>query len=143
MKLILDTNVVSELIQPMGSVDIRAWLARQNRSELYITSVTQAELLYGIEILPIGQRRQRLLDGTRRLFDQYLADRILPFDHVAAEVYAQLAASRRRRGHPMSQFDGQIAAICYVHQAGLATRNVRDFLDCGIALVNPWEYKDD
>jgi toxin FitB len=95
MKLILDTNVVSELIQPMGSVDIRAWLARQNRSELYITSVTQAELLYGIEILPIGQRRQRLLDGTRRLFDQYLADRILPFDHVAAEVYAQLAASRR------------------------------------------------
>lgn len=139
MRLILDTNVVSELIQPMGSIDIRAWLARQNRSELYITSVTQAELLYGIEILPIGQRRQRLLDGTRRLFDRYLADRILPFDHTAAEAYARLAASRRRCGHPMSQFDGQIAAICCVHQARLATRNVRDFLDCGIELVNPWE----
>ncbi len=139
MKIILDTNVISELIQPRGSSVIREWLASQNGASLYTTSITQAEILYGIQILPEGQRRQKLLDGALIVFEDYLPERILAFDQKAAELYSQIAAYRKQIGRPISQFDAQIAAICRVHQAKLATRNIRDFLDCGIDLVNPWE----
>ncbi len=139
MKIVLDTNVISELIQPMGSIVIREWLASQNRASLYATSITQAEILYGIQILPKGQRRQKLLEGASIVFARYLHDRTLPFDGAAAELYSQIAAYRKQLGRPISQFDAQIAAICRVHQATLATRNIRDFLDCGIHLVNPWD----
>lgn len=139
MKIILDTNVISELIQPMGSSIIREWLASQNGASLYTTSITQAEILYGIQILPEGQRRQKLLDGALIVFEHYLTERILAFDQKAAELYSQIAANRQQIGRPISQFDAQIAAICRVHQATLATRNIRDFLDCGIDLINPWE----
>lgn len=139
MKIILDTNVISELIQPMGSSIIREWLASQNGASLYTTSITQAEILYGIQILPEGQRRQKLLDGALIVFEHYLTERILAFDQKAAELYSQIAANRKQIGRPISQFDAQIAAICRVHQATLATRNIRDFLDCGIDLINPWE----
>lgn len=141
MKIILDTNVISELIQPMGSNIIREWLASQNGASLYTTSITQAEILYGIQILPEGQRRQKLLDGASIIFEHYLPERILAFDQKAAELYSQIAAKRKQLGRPISQFDAQIAAICRVHQATLATRNIRDFLDCGIDLINPWEAK--
>lgn len=139
MNIILDTNVISELIQPRGSSLIREWLASQNGASLYTTSITQAEILYGIQILPEGQRRQKLLDGASIVFEHYLPKRILAFDQKAAELYSQIAAYRRQLGRPISQFDAQIAAICRVHQATLATRNIRDFLDCEINLVNPWE----
>ncbi len=141
MKIILDTNVISELIQPMGSSIIREWLVSQKGVSLYTTSITQAEILYGIQILPQGQRRQKLLDGALIVFEHYLGERILAFDQKAAELYSQIAAYRKKLGRPISQFDAQIAAICRVHQATLATRNTRDFLDCGIDLVNPWEAK--
>ncbi|WP_254566324.1 type II toxin-antitoxin system VapC family toxin [Oscillatoria sp. HE19RPO] len=141
MKIILDTNVISELIQPMGSSIIREWLASQKGVSLYTTSITQAEILYGIQILPEGQRRQKLLDGALIVFEHYLPERILAFEQKAAELYSQIAAYRKQIGRPISQFDAQIAAICRVHQATLATRNTRDFLDCGIDWVNPWEAK--
>ncbi len=141
MKIILDTNVISELIQPMGSSVIREWLASQKGASLYTTSITQAEILYGIQILPEGKRRQKLLDGASIVFEHYLPERIVAFDRKAAELYSQIAAYRRQLGRPISQFDAQIAAICRVQQATLATRNIRDFLDCGIELVNPWEPK--
>lgn len=141
MKIILDTNVISELIKPMGSSIIREWLASQNGASLYTTSITQAEIRYGIQILPEGQRRQKLLDGATIVFEHYLLERILAFDRQAAELYSQIAANRKQIGRPISQFDAQIAAICRVHQATLATRNIRDFFDCGIDLVNPWSAK--
>lgn len=139
MKIILDTNVISELIQPRGSSIIREWLASQNGASLYTSSITQAEILYSIQILPEGQRRQKCKGGASIVFEHYLPARILAFDHKAAELYSQIAAYRKQIGRPISQFDAQIAAICRVHQATLATRNIRDFLDCGIDLVNPWE----
>jgi predicted nucleic acid-binding protein len=80
MKIILDTNVISELIQPMGSNIVREWLASQNGTSLYTTSITQAEIFYGIQILPEGQRRQKLLDGASIVFEHYLPERILAFD---------------------------------------------------------------
>lgn len=139
MKIVLDTNVISELIQPMGSGIIRKWLTSQNGASLYTTSITQSEILYGIQILPEGQRRQKLLDGALIVFEHELTERILAFDQKAAQLYSQIAATRKQIGRPISQFDAQIAAICRVHQATLATRNIRDFWDCGIELVNPWE----
>jgi predicted nucleic acid-binding protein len=139
MKIILDTNIISELIQPMGSQIIRQWLTRQNGVSLYTTSITQAEILYGIQILPEGQRRQKLLDGASIIFEHHLTERILAFDQNSAEHYSRIAASRKQIGRPISQFDAQIAAICQVHHSTLATRNIRDFLDCGIDVINPWE----
>lgn len=119
----------------MGSGIIRKWLTSQNGASLYTTSITQSEILYGIQILPEGQRRQKLLI----VFEHELTERILAFDQKAAKLYSQIAATRKKIGRPISQFDAQIAAICRVHQATLATRNIRDFWDCGIELVNPWE----
>jgi predicted nucleic acid-binding protein len=142
MKIILDTNIISELIQPNGSSNIRKWLTSQSGVSLYTTSITQAEILYGIQILPEGQRRKNLLDGALIVFEYYLSERILAFDQKAAELYSQIAAYRKQLGRPISQFDTQIAAICRVHQATLATRNIRDFLDCGINLINPWEVEE-
>jgi len=139
MNIVLDTNIISELIQPMGSGVIREWLTRQNGASLYTTSITQAEILYGIQILPEGQRRQKLLDGALIIFEHYLMARILAFDQKSAEHYSQIAANRKQSGRPISQFDAQIAAICRLHRATLATRNIRDFLDCGIDVINPWE----
>lgn len=139
MKIILDTNIISELIQPKGSSIIHKWLVSQSGASLYTTSITQAEILYGIQILPEGQRRQNLLDGALITFEHYLPERILVFDQKAAELYSQIAAYRKQIGRPISQFDAQIASICRVHQATLATRNIRDFLDCGINLINPWK----
>ena len=123
----------------MGSGIIRKWLTSQNGASLYTTSITQSEILYGIQILPEGQRRQKLLDGALIVFEHELTERILAFDQKAAKLYSQIAATRKQIGRPISQFDAQIAAICRVHQATLATRNIRDFWDCGIELVNPWE----
>lgn len=139
MKIILDTNVLSELIQPVGSGLIRTWLSSQQGVSLHTTSITQAEILYGIQLLPEGQRRQNLLNGALTVFNHYLAERIFAFDPKAAELYAQIAAYRKQIGRPISQFDAQIAAICQVPRATLATRNTRDFLDCGVELINPWE----
>lgn len=139
MKIVLDTNVISELIQPRGATIIRNWLARQDGASLYTTSITHAEILYGIQILPTGRRREQLLNGASTVFERHLSTRILSFDQQAAIRYAQLSAHRRQLGRPFSQFDAQIAAICSVHHATLATRNIRDFLDCDIELINPWE----
>lgn len=106
---------------------------------MHTTSVTLAEILYGIEILPPGKRKRELAAGAERLFAFVFDSRILPFDEPAAQRFSQIAADRRKRGRPISELDAQIAAIASVHGAVLATRNVADFEHCGVRLVNPWE----
>ena len=138
MKLVLDTNVVSQLVHPQGSVQIKDWLATRRGYIVYTTSVTQAEILFGIRRLPDGKRRDRLLANAVEVFSSDMAGRILSFDSIAADEYSQIVALRERSGRPISQFDGQIAAICRVYGAVLATRNVKDFAGCGIDVVNPW-----
>lgn len=101
MKIILDTNVVSELMQLKNSSIIRQWLLSQEGSSFYTTSITQAEILYGIQILPEGQRRQNLFDATLIIFKHYLAERIFVFDEKAAELYSQIAAYRKQIGRPI------------------------------------------
>ncbi len=139
MKIVLDTNVYSQFIHPQGSSIVTAWLMRQERAVIYTTSVTQAEILFGIRRLPEGRRRSVLLANALESFSSEVAWQILPFDSAAADEYSLIVALRERSGRPISQFDAQIAAICRVHGAVLATCNVKDFAGCGIDVVNPWD----
>lgn len=137
--IVLDTNVVSELMHPRGSSVVRQWVAAQPITNLFTTTMTQAEILYGIALLPSGKRQTELNQTAQLMFAEDFAGRILPFDETAAIAFARIAAERRQLGKPISQADAQIASICYTRQATLATRNVSDFEGCVIAIVNPWE----
>ncbi len=136
--IVIDTNVVSEAFKPTPSDAVLRWLAAQEPSAVYITAITQAELLYGIEVLPPGKRRTRLREAVERVLAEEFADHILPFDEHAAREFATIVATRDAAGRPISQFDAMFAAISKTHRAALATRNAGDFQDCGIVVINPW-----
>jgi predicted nucleic acid-binding protein len=136
--ILLDTNVLSELMKPTASPAVMSWVAAQPPRSLYVTSVTQAEILYGVLLLPAGRRRRAIEVAATAMFEAEFAGRILPFDRHAAAFYARIAVERRRVGRPISHFDAQIAAIARVTGAAVATRNSEDFEHCGVALVNPW-----
>lgn len=136
--LVVDTNVISEIMQLQPSPRVLEWWAQQPPAELFTSAVTVAEILYGIQLLPKGKRRERLLAEAEAMFAQDFAERILSFDESAAREFAEIAAGRRALGRPIAEFDAQIAAIASAHQATLATRNCADFDGCGVRLVNPW-----
>lgn len=139
--IIADTNVISEVMKPISADQVLRWMAKQPPTSLFITTVTQAEILYGVELLPRGKRRAALKLAVEALFEEDFAGRILPFDSDAARVFPQIAASRRASGRPISQRDAQIAAITRSRGAALATRNTGHFRHCGIVLLNPWVAK--
>ena len=136
--ILLDTNVLSEALKPLPSPIVLRWLAAQEPSSVFTTSVTQAEVLYGIETLPPGKRRTRLLAAVQKMFAEEFEGRILPFDEDSARAFAGIVAARDAAGRPISQFDAMIAAIARSHRAAVATRNTADFQHCGIDLINPW-----
>ena len=136
--IVLDTNVVSELMKPAPADAVVRWVAAQPAVALYTTSVTQAEILHGILLLPAGRRRTALEAAAEAMFAQDFGGRVLPFGSQAARAYAQIAAHRRSVGRPISQFDAQIAAIARSARSAVATRNVSDFEDCGVDVLNPW-----
>jgi len=137
--VILDTNVLSETLRPRPAEAVRAWLALQPTSEVFTTAVTEAEMRYGVAIMPAGRRREGLQSALDSIFGELLEERVLPFDADAAKAYAAIASLRRRAGNPINQLDGQIAAIARARAAVVATRNVDDFSGCGVVLVNPWD----
>ncbi|HEX5755108.1 MAG TPA: type II toxin-antitoxin system VapC family toxin [Arenimonas sp.] len=139
--IILDTNVLSEALRPTPDEQAVTWLGEQPRSTLFTTSLTQAELLYGIELLPPSARRSALSTAVQQIFREDFAGQVLSFDSDAADAYAEVAASRRRAGRPISQIDAMIAAIARSRGASLATRNVKDFVDCGVDLIDPWNHR--
>ena len=139
MSILLDTNVLSELLRAQPDSTVLAWVASQPASGLFVSAVTQAEMMLGARLLPAGKRRQQLEQSLEAMFLEDFASRILPFDSGSAADYAIVVAARRLAGTPISQFDGQIAAIALSHRLGLATRNVSDFEGCGLALTNPWD----
>jgi predicted nucleic acid-binding protein len=136
--IVLDTNVLSEALRPVPEPSVLAWLANQPRASLFTTSVTRGEILYGIRLLSDGKRRRGMWDAAMKIFDEELADQVLNFDSDAADMYAEIAASRREAGKPISQFDAMIVAMARSRGASLATRNVKDFENCGTDIVNPW-----
>lgn len=136
--IVLDTNVVSEFFRPRPDEAVVDWV-RGLEGEVALTAITVAELLAGLEALPEGRRRRALTQAVHSALLPYRgSSAILPFDDLAAEHYAQVLASRRRAGSPISTADAQTAAICRVAGAELATRNTADFADTGVQVVDPW-----
>lgn len=140
MSVLLDTNVLSELLRAAPSSAVAAWVAAQPAESLFVSSVTQAEMLLGARMLPAGKRRQSLERSLTAMFEEDFAQRILPFDSAAVPAYVEVVSVRRAAGRPISQFDAQIAAIALHHGDKLATRNVADFEGCGLSLIDPWKF---
>lgn len=136
--IVLDTNVLSEALRPLPSPIVLDWLAAQDPLSVFTTAITQAEVLYGVETLPAGRRRTRLLAAVEKMFAEEFEGRILPFDEDVARAFAGIVAARDRAGRPISQFDAMIAAIARFHRATVATRNTTDFQNCGVGVINPW-----
>ena len=136
--IILDTNVVSEILRPAPTPQVVAWMAEQSGADLYLTAITEAELRHGVALLPAGRRRKALSQLIDEILEKDFRDRVLPFDRAAAQAYAMIAAKRRAAGKPIAQMDCQIAAIARGHAFAVATRNVDDFANCGITVIDPW-----
>lgn len=136
--ILLDTNVVSEVMRSSPNADVLRWLGSMDAREVGVTSITQAEILYGLSILADGRRKEGLMRAAEGLFAEDFAGRVYPFDAVAAVHFADIASNRRAMGKPISQADAQIAAITRANGFRLATRNGVDFEGCGIDLVNPF-----
>ena len=136
--VLLDTNVVSELMRDSPTPEVLAWVDNQPSRELFVTSITEAEIRTGIAFLPEGARRRGLLDTFERTLGDLFAHHVLPFDSSAARAYADIAAARRAIGRPISQPDCQIAAIAIARGMFVATRNVRDFSGTGVEVIDPW-----
>lgn len=137
--IILDTNVVSEMMLPAPAKTVTDWLAAHQSEDLFTTTITQAEILFGIAKLPGGGRRTALFEIADAIFSIDFKARVLPFDTAAAQAFATLAAERRARGRPVGTFDLQVAAIAYSFDATVATRNISDFEGFGPDVVNPWQ----
>jgi len=136
--IILDTNVLSELMRPVPSTRVVRWVEKRPAAELFTTSITEAEIFYGIELLPKGKRREGLLAAAEAMFADDFAGRVIGFEGHAARAFSRIAARRRALGKPISHPDAEIAAIAQLHGAALATRDVADFDDCDIRLIDPW-----
>jgi toxin FitB len=135
---VLDTNIISELMRPQPNLGLVAWMEDKSIDTLFTTSISLAELYYGIELQQEGKRLQKLRQSMDEIIHKGLRRRILHFDHEAALLYAQIAAKRRSHGRPISIADAQIAAITRLHRMILVTRNTTDFTDCDLELINPF-----
>ena len=138
--IILDTNVLSEGMRPEPQAAVQAWLQTVDPADLAITTITIAEILYGVALLPRGRRRTDLELRFRSFVTRVIDDRVLAFDTPAAEHYAIIAAQRRAAGRPASQADIMVAAIAAANGARIATRNVTDFADFGVPVIDPWNH---
>lgn len=138
--IVLDTNVVAEMMKAFPAPAVVAWLNSRETSALFLTAVTIGEISFGLRILPRGRRRLLLEQGFERVVEEAFLGRILSFDEKAARRYGDVMGRRRKIGRPLSIPDGQIAAIACVHGGTVATRNVRDFVDCGVDVTDPFAF---
>ena len=138
MTVLLDTNVVSELLRPSPNPAVESWVADRPAVELHFSAIGEAELLYGVAILPAGRRREALALAIETILREDFNERILPFDSAAAREYAEIASARRATGRTVAPTDCQIAAIARSRGMAVATRNVRDFEDVEIEVLDPW-----
>lgn len=137
--IVVDTNVTSELMRPSPSPAVTAWVRDRPADELYATSITLAEIGYGIARLADGRRKDELREAAEDVFSAF-SDQVLAFDAVAAAEYADVVSQRDKAGAPIDGFNALIASICRANDAALATRNVEDFENTGIEVIDPWSY---
>ncbi len=136
--ILLDTNVLSALMQAEVDPVVVAWLDTQPPESIWTTSVTLFEVRFGLELLATGRRRRSLEDAFSKMIEEDFEGRVLPFDDYAAQAAGQIAAARRRSGRSIEIRDVQIAGIAIARKAAIATRNLRHFEGLGPALINPW-----
>ena len=136
--ILLDTNVISALIRQPIDPAVVAYILARPPDELVISTVCEAEILYGLNRLPAGRRREALTAGFQTFLADGFRDRILGFDSACAAASAEIRSHRDAIGRPMSFADAMIAGTARAHGASLATRNVADFVECGVVLENPW-----
>ena len=134
---VLDTNVISELMRPTPDRAVLDWLAGHDPALARMTSISRAEIRYGLERLPSGERRTQLTGRAERLFAD-IGDQLLDFDSRAADLYGRIVAERERAGAPISVLDAQIAAITLAHEATLVTRNTTDSRGVVLIVHDPW-----
>ena len=138
MSFLLDTNVVSEWVKPRPNPGVVAWLSEADEDAVFISVMTLAELRYGIERMPAGNRRKRLDDWLCNALPIRFEERILPIDVATADIWGKLMARRQAAGRPMSVADAFIAATVEVHGLTLVTRNAVDFEPTLKGIINPW-----
>jgi predicted nucleic acid-binding protein len=140
--IILDTNIVSEMMKDTPAPIVVAWMNDQPASALFLSTITLGEIVYGLRVLPLGRRRRQLEEGFERLIAEGFSGRILAFDEGAARHYGEIMGRRKEIGRPLAALDGQIASIARTKGYALATRNVRDFVECGVEILNPFEPRE-
>lgn len=137
--ILLDTNVISELVRPVPQPAVQNFLRSHPPEELFTSAICEAEIRYGVARIPAGRRRDELAARILAFLAEAFAGGILPFDSGCAARFAEIRASREAKGKPIAVEDAMIAATTAAHGATLATRNLADFGDCGIEVVNPWQ----
>lgn len=137
---LLDTNVLSELMREQPAAAVLDWFSQNTGVSMQTSSITQAEILTGIALLPNSKRRTALAVAAEQMFEEDFAGLCLPFDAAAAKTYAVIVATRTQQGQPISTEDAQIAAIALAAGLTVVTRNIKDFDSIeGLLLVNPWQ----
>lgn len=136
--ILLDTNIISEMMKPVPAATVTHWIDQQETTQLYLSTISIAEITYGINALPKGNRQIALADAFQKVLKNGFEHRILSFEEAAAHLYGKIMGLRKERGKPLSILDGQIAAIALANNLTLVTRNIKDFSDCGLELINPF-----
>jgi len=135
--IVLDTNVISEFTRPIPSPRVIAWFQAENPANLSTTTISEAEILAGLALLPEGKRKNALIREAQAVLN-VLGSRVFPFDRAAAQIYPLVVLQRKAMGRTTDTADGQIAAIARVYGAAVATRNTPDFAHCGVEIIDPW-----
>jgi len=136
--IVLDTNVISEIINPSPNQRVLDWFGRQERTALFTTVITQIEMASGVARLPTGKRRELLKSKIDEIFAIDFADRVLPLTSESVLSFVAIASQLRETGRPIGMNDLYIAAIAQAHEAKIATRNVKDFVNTGVPLIDPF-----
>jgi len=136
---LLDTNILSGMMRIQPVPEVATWVAGQRSQLLFTTSISQAEILSGLAILPEGRRRRDLEAAAQSMFQEDFEGRVLSFDMAAAAAYADIFAARRRAGRPTATLDLMIASVARAQDASVITRDISGFEDCGLTVINPWD----
>lgn len=137
--ILLDTNVISEPLRKLPSADVIAWMDAQIIETLYLSSVSVAEIRFGIAIMPAGARRDQLYQRFESSVMPLFLGRVLSFDLMATQAYADLIYKTSTQGYTMGLSDGYIAAIAQANKMIIATRDEIPFKAAGLTLINPWK----
>jgi len=139
VSFLLDTNVVSEWVRPQPDRNVISWLAEVDEDRVFISVISFAEIRWGVELLPVGRRRERLATWLAEELPVRFEERILDIDQRVAETWGVVTARGQKIGLTLGSMDALVAATAEAHNLTLATRNVKDFQRLGIALFDPWQ----